>query len=183
MKSKIWPLRPRKWPLDLKDLSGSVMFFQKNNFSNQGKALRKITIARLFDQTLKITSFLLWPVSSETTKKVLKTSKDIKKKITGQFLDLLNASNQVMAGLATMASPLYILKFMARLIWSWFMVQCPYLGYQRKMSNRSWKYDKWFYSIVNLKNVLSYEHWKNLYSTSFLIFFFWNLTLFFWYSI
>ena len=40
MKSKIWPLQPRKWPFDLKDLRrGSVIFFKKKIFLIQGKAL------------------------------------------------------------------------------------------------------------------------------------------------
>ena len=42
IKSKIWPLQPRKWPLDLEDLGrGSVNFSKKYIFINQSKALRK----------------------------------------------------------------------------------------------------------------------------------------------
>ena len=44
MKSKIWPLQPWKWPLDLKDLrKGSLNFSKKTNFINQDKALRKMS--------------------------------------------------------------------------------------------------------------------------------------------
>ena len=44
MKSKIWPLRPRKWPPRHRGhRKGLSEFFQKVQFLNQGKALRKMS--------------------------------------------------------------------------------------------------------------------------------------------
>ena len=55
MKSKIWPLRPRKRPLDLEDLRrGSVNFFKKYIFWIRAKHWEKWAIAQLSRQTLKI---------------------------------------------------------------------------------------------------------------------------------
>ena len=59
MKSKIWPPRPRKWPLDLKDLErGSVNFSKKNHFLNQGKALRKMSYSSAFWSNFENYQFL-----------------------------------------------------------------------------------------------------------------------------
>ena len=48
MKSKIWPRRPRKWPLDLNDLGmGPVNFFKNYIFKIRGSSWEKWAIARL----------------------------------------------------------------------------------------------------------------------------------------
>ena len=41
MKSKIWPPRPQKWPLDVKDLGGGSVNFPKNTFLKSGKSTEK----------------------------------------------------------------------------------------------------------------------------------------------
>ena len=49
MKSKIWPLRPRKWPRRPRgSQKGLSEFFQKIHFLNQGKALRKMRESSAF---------------------------------------------------------------------------------------------------------------------------------------
>ena len=60
MKSKIWPRRPRKWPLDLNDLGmGPVNFFKNYIFKIRGSSWEKWAIAQLSSQAYKITTFQL----------------------------------------------------------------------------------------------------------------------------
>ena len=67
MKSKIWPQRPRKWPLDdLNDLgSGSVNFFKNYIFKISASSWEKWAIAWLSSQTFKISIFSYFLVASE----------------------------------------------------------------------------------------------------------------------
>ena len=54
MKSKIWPQRPRKWPLDLNDLErGSVNFFKNYICNISASSWGRWAIARLSSQTYK----------------------------------------------------------------------------------------------------------------------------------
>ena len=55
MKSKIWPQRPRKWPLDLNDLGrGSVDFFKKYIFEISGSSWEKWAIGRPWGQNFHL---------------------------------------------------------------------------------------------------------------------------------
>jgi hypothetical protein len=61
MKSKIWPQRPQKWPLDLNDLGrGSMNFFKNYIFTISPSSWEKWAIAQLSSQTFKISNFLLF---------------------------------------------------------------------------------------------------------------------------
>ena len=60
MKSKIWPQRPRKWPLDLNDLGkGWVNFFKNYIFKISASSWKKWAIAWLSSQTFNFQFFLL----------------------------------------------------------------------------------------------------------------------------
>ena len=60
MKSKIWPQRPRKWPLALTDHgNGSADFFKRYIFKISGSSWEKWAIAWLSSQTCKISNFYL----------------------------------------------------------------------------------------------------------------------------
>ena len=66
MKSKIWPQRPRKWPLDLNDLGrGSVNFFKNYIFKISASSWEKWAIAWLSSQTVRISNFSYFLVASE----------------------------------------------------------------------------------------------------------------------
>jgi hypothetical protein len=66
MKSKIWPPRPRKWPLDLNDLGrGSVNFFKNYIFKISTSSWEKWAIACLSSQTVRISIFSYFLVASE----------------------------------------------------------------------------------------------------------------------
>ena len=55
MKSKIWPRRPRKWPLDLSDLGrGSVNFFKNYIFEISASSWEKWAIARPCSQNFHL---------------------------------------------------------------------------------------------------------------------------------
>ncbi len=66
MKYKIWPQRPRKWPLELNDLRrGSVNFFKNYILKISVSSWEKWAIARLSSQTFKISNFCYFLVASE----------------------------------------------------------------------------------------------------------------------
>ena len=59
MKSKFWPQRLWKWPLDLNDLgSGSVIFFKNFIFKISASSWGKWVIAWISSQTFKIQNFV-----------------------------------------------------------------------------------------------------------------------------
>ena len=66
MKSKSWPRRPQKWPLDLNDLgSDSVNFFKNYIFKISASSWEKWAIARISSQTFKIQNFVYFMAASE----------------------------------------------------------------------------------------------------------------------
>ena len=66
MKSKIWPQRPRKWPLDLNDLGGGWVDFLKNYiFKISASSWGKWAIAQISSQTFKIQNFVYFIAASE----------------------------------------------------------------------------------------------------------------------
>ena len=66
MKSKIWPRRPRKWPLDLSDLGrGSVIFFKIHIFKISESSWGKWAIVRISSQTYKIQNFVYFMAASD----------------------------------------------------------------------------------------------------------------------
>ena len=66
MKSKIWPQRPRKWPLDLDDLRrGWVDFFKNYTFKISASSWEKWGIARFFSKTFKISNLCYFLAASE----------------------------------------------------------------------------------------------------------------------
>ena len=66
MKSKIWPQRHQKWPLDLNDLGrGWVDFFKNYIFRISASSWEKWAIARFSSKSFKISNLCYFLVASE----------------------------------------------------------------------------------------------------------------------